>query len=47
MEAPDVKARLVTLGAQLTPADSAAFGAQIRNEYEKSSALAKKLGNIR
>jgi tripartite-type tricarboxylate transporter receptor subunit TctC len=47
MSAPDVKARLVTLGAQLTPADSATFGAEIRKEYETSSALAKKLGNLR
>ena len=47
MDAPDVKARLVTLGAQLTPADSAAFGAQIRNEYEKSSALARQLGTVK
>lgn len=47
MAAPEVRARLVTLGAQITSADSAEFAAQIRGEYEKSSALAKKLGNVK
>jgi tripartite-type tricarboxylate transporter receptor subunit TctC len=47
MASPEVKAKLTTLGAQLTPADSTTFTAEIRNEYEKSSALAKKLGNLK
>ncbi len=47
MASAEVKAKLTTLGAQLTPADSATFAAEIRNEYEKSSALAKKLGNLK
>ncbi len=47
MASPEVKAKLTTLGAQLTAADSATFAAEIRNEYEKSSALAKKLGNLK
>jgi tripartite-type tricarboxylate transporter receptor subunit TctC len=47
MAAPEVRAKLVTLGAQITSADSAQFGAEIRSEYEKSSALARKLGNLK
>jgi tripartite-type tricarboxylate transporter receptor subunit TctC len=42
MNSPDVKARLVTLGAQLSSANSAQFAADIKNEYEKSSVLAAK-----
>lgn len=42
MNAPDVKAKLVTLGAQLSTANTAQFAAEIKNEYEKSAALAAK-----
>ena len=44
MGAPEVTAKLVTLGAQITSANSEQFAAEIKNEYEKSSNLAKKLG---
>ena len=47
MAAPEVRSRLVTLGAQITVADSAQFAAEIRSEYEKSSALARRLGTVR
>ena len=47
MSAPEVKAKLVTLGAQITAADSTEFAAQIRTEYDKSSALARKLGTVK
>lgn len=47
MSAPDVRAKLVTLGAQITSSDSAEFAAEIKSEYEKSSALARKLGTVR
>ena len=47
MQSPDVKTKLTTLGAQLTSSDSAQFSAEIKNEYEKSSALANKLGSAK
>ena len=47
MAAPEVRAKLVTLGAQITSADSAQFAAEIRTEYEKSSALSRKLGTVK
>lgn len=42
-----VRAKLVTLGAQITSSDSAEFAAEIKSEYEKSSALARKLETVR
>ena len=47
MAAPEVRAKLVTLGAQITSADSAQFAAEIRSEYDKSSALSRKLGTVK
>ena len=47
MAAPEVRAKLLTLGAQITSADSAQFAAEIAREYEKSSALARKLGTVK
>ncbi len=47
MASAEVKARLTTLGAQITMADSAQFAADIKNEYEKSSALARKSGTAK
>ncbi len=47
MAAPEVTAKLVTLGAQITAAGTEQFTAEIKNEYEKSSNLAKKLGNLK
>ena len=47
MSAPEVKAKLVTLGAQITAADSTEFAAQIRGDYEKASTLARKLGTVK
>lgn len=47
MSAPDVKAKLVTLGAQPLSVGSEQFAADIRNEYEKAGALAKKLGTAK
>lgn len=47
MSSPDVTAKLVTLGAQITAAGTEQFTAEIKNEYEKSSALSKKLGTLK
>lgn len=47
MAAPEVSAKLVTLGAQITAAGTEQFTAEIKNEYEKSSALSKKLGTLK
>lgn len=44
LNAADVKAKLVTLGAQPVSVGSEQFAADIKNEYEKAGALAKKLG---
>ena len=43
MAAPEVTAKLVTLGAQITSANSEQFAAEIKNEYEKSSNLTKRI----
>lgn len=47
MNAPEVKARLATLGAQVTFADSARFAAEIKAEHDSSAELAKKLGLVK
>ncbi len=47
MSAPDVKARLVTLGAQQISVGSEQFAADIKSEYEKAGELAKKLGTAK
>ena len=44
METPDAKARLVALGAQRIHVSNEQFGADIRSEFEKAGALARKLG---
>lgn len=47
METPDVKARMVALGAQRTTATNEQFAADIRSEYERAGALAKRLGTYK
>ena len=47
MASPEVNARLVSLGAQPLPATTEQFTLEIKNEYEKSSNLAKKLGTAK
>jgi tripartite-type tricarboxylate transporter receptor subunit TctC len=47
MGAPDVKARLVVLGAQQITVSNQQFGADIKNEYEAAGTLAKKLGTFK
>jgi tripartite-type tricarboxylate transporter receptor subunit TctC len=47
MSAPDVKARLVILGAQQISVGSEQFAADIKSEYEKAGELAKKLGTAK
>ena len=47
MDTPDAKARLVALGAQRINVSNEQFGADIRNEYEKAGALARKLGTYK
>ena len=47
MGTPDVKARLVVLGAQQLMVGSEQFAADIKSEYEKAGALAKKLGTAK
>jgi tripartite-type tricarboxylate transporter receptor subunit TctC len=47
MNEPDVKAKLATLGAQQINVGSEQFAADIKNEYEKAGALAKKLGTAK
>jgi len=47
MASPEVNTRLVSLGAQLLPATTEQFTLEIKNEYEKSSNLAKKLGTAK
>ena len=44
MDTPEAKARLVVLGAQRINVSNEQFGADIRVEYEKAGALARKLG---
>ena len=47
MQTPEVKARLVTLGAQQMNVGAEQFAADIRSEYEKAGLLAKKLGTYK
>ena len=47
MNTPEVKTRLLTLGAQVTLADSARFAADIKAEFDSSSELAKRLGLVK
>lgn len=47
MNEPDVKAKLVTLGAQQISVGGEQFAADIRSEYEKAGDLARKLGTAR
>jgi tripartite-type tricarboxylate transporter receptor subunit TctC len=47
MSAPETQAKLVTLGAQITSANSEQFANEIKNEYEKSAALSKKIGTLK
>jgi tripartite-type tricarboxylate transporter receptor subunit TctC len=47
MASPEVNSRLVSLGAQPLPATTEQFTLEIKNEYEKSSNLAKKLGTAK
>ncbi len=47
MDTPEAKARLVVLGAQRINVSNDQFGADIRNEYEKAGALARRLGTFK
>ncbi len=47
MLAPEVKTRLVTLGAQPISVTNEKFAADIKDEYEKAGILAKKLGTAK
>jgi tripartite-type tricarboxylate transporter receptor subunit TctC len=47
MQTPEVKARLVTLGAQQINVGGEQFAADIKTEYEKAGLLAKKLGTYK
>ena len=47
MQTPEVKARLVVLGAQQINVGGEQFAADIKSEYEKAGALAKKLGTYK
>ena len=47
MQTPEVKARLVVLGAQQINVGAEQFAADIRSEYEKAGLLAKKLGTYK
>jgi len=47
MLAPEVKTRLVTLGAQPINVTNEKFAADIKDEYEKAGILAKKLGTAK
>ena len=47
MDTPEAKARLVVLGAQRINVSNEQFGIDIRNEYEKAGALARKLGTFK
>lgn len=47
MMAPEVKTRLVTLGAQAISVTNEKFAADIKDEYEKAGILAKKLGTAK
>ena len=47
MQSPEVKAKLVTLGAQQISVGAEQFAADIKSEYEKAGLLAKKLGTYK
>ncbi len=47
MQTPEVKARMVALGAQQTNVAAEQFAADIKSEYEKAGQLAKKLGTYK
>jgi tripartite-type tricarboxylate transporter receptor subunit TctC len=47
METPEVKARMAALGAQRINATNEQFAADIRSEYERAGALAKRLGTYK
>ncbi len=47
MDTPDAKARLTAMGAQRIHVSNEQFTADIRNEYEKAGALARKLGTFK
>lgn len=47
MTAPEVKAKLATLGAQPISVSNEQFSADIKDEYEKAGQLAKKLGTFK
>ena len=47
MQTPEVKARLVVLGAQQINVGAEQFAADIRSEYEKAGQLARKLGTYK
>ena len=47
MQTPEVKARLVVLGAQQINVGAEQFAADIKSEYEKAGLLAKKLGTYK
>lgn len=47
MDTPEARTRLVALGAQRINVSNEQFSADIRNEYEKAGALAKKLGTFK
>ena len=47
METPDAKTRLAAMGAQRIHVSNEQFSADIRNEYEKAGAMARKLGTFK
>ncbi len=47
MQTPEVKAKLVTLGAQQINVGSVQFAADLKSEYEKAGQLARKLGTYK
>jgi tripartite-type tricarboxylate transporter receptor subunit TctC len=47
METPDAKTRLAAMGAQRITVSNEQFSADIRNEYEKAGAMARKLGTFK
>ncbi len=47
METPDAKTRLAAMGAQRINVSNEQFSADIRNEFEKAGALARKLGTFK
>lgn len=47
MDSPDVKSRLAAQGAQVVTVSNAQFATDLKAEYEKAGALARKLGTVR